>query len=127
MTRHQLLSSNQLGLTEDGELENLAALDGEQDVRVVGQRDQIVLLVRVFDGELVVGLDLVGEDALHHQEQFVVVDVIVVNDNLFDLLLQSHFEDDLSAQVLLLTSHSPHRRTFSFQGSKSQGKLKQRM
>lgn len=57
--------------------------------------------VLVFDGHLVVALQLPPENALHHQHQLVISDVFVMDGDASDVIAQLGFDDQLPAQVQL--------------------------
>lgn len=62
-------------------------MNSHSEIGIVCNRNQIILIVGVFNPELVFGLDAIGEDALNHQDHLVVVDLVIVDDHLFDLVV----------------------------------------
>lgn len=57
--------------------------------------------ILVFDGNLVVTLQLPPEDTLHHQHQLVISNVFVMDRDAPDVVAQLGFDDQLPAQVQL--------------------------
>lgn len=74
-------------------------MDGEGEVGAVEDGDEISVLVGVFDEDVVRRLDLSLEDTLHHEHEFVVGDVFVVNGNSPHVLAQPHFYQQFPRQV----------------------------
>ena len=76
-----------------------AALNGESEVGAVENGDEIAVLVRVFNQNLVRRVDLTFEDALHHQHELVVSYILIVNGNAPYVLAQADFDQQFPRQV----------------------------
>ena len=74
-------STRHLAVDEERELEDLGVGDGAGEVGGVEDGDEVAVLVLVLEGDVVLGRQLAAVHPLHHQDQLVVGQVIVVDRN----------------------------------------------
>ena len=74
-------STRHLAVDEERELEDLGVGDGAGEVGGVEDGDEVAVLVLVLEGDVVLGGELAAVHPLHHQDQLVVGQVVVVDWN----------------------------------------------
>jgi len=76
-------------------------LDGEGKVGAVGDGDEVAVFIFILEKEIVVSCDEALEDSLHHEDQLVVGQIVVVNGDSSDVGADGSFDDELAGQVQL--------------------------
>jgi len=84
------------GVDEDAEFEDAAVLDGEGEVAAVGDGDEVAVLVLVLEKEVVVRRDDALEDSLHHEDELVVGEIVIVDGDTADVIPHSGFDDQFA-------------------------------
>lgn len=81
---------------KDRQLQNPIALDGKLQVRIVGDSDQITVLITILEQHVVLNVKLALEQASHHYDQLVVGHLFVVDRHFANIVRQLSLDDQLS-------------------------------
>lgn len=97
---HSLLLS--LSTTDDCQPEHPAVLDGEGQVRVVHDGHQVTIFIFVFQQKLLLRIKHSPEDSLHHEDQLIIGQVIIVYGDPPDVIPQAGLDDDLPCHIQIV-------------------------
>merc|ERR1719295_1670910 len=103
-------ASDDLSVDEDGELEDARNLEGGGQIGAVEQSHQVAVLVLVLEGDVVRWGELISKDSLHHQDQLVVSNVLIMDGDPANVVAESGLDHQLPCQVHLSLpddNHSP--------------------
>jgi len=71
-------------------------LDREGEIGAVRDSDEVAIFVLVLEKEVVVGREDALEDSLHHENELVVGEIVIVDGNPSDVIAHGGFNDELA-------------------------------
>jgi len=80
-------------------LQNTTTLNRKGKIIVIGNGYQISVFVLVFDCHFIVSFQFTFEYSLHHQDKFIIGDLLIMDGHSTCIMAQGCLDDDLAGQI----------------------------